>query len=285
MAAAGTFGHGDEVAGVCDPRGLGAVTVKSLAAFAWPGNPAPRVCPTSGGGMLNSVGLAGPGVERWIIEDLPALKDRGARIIVSVWGRSIEEFAAAAEPLGRVAGDLTAVEVNVSCPNIEDRSRMFAHAPAMTGAAIRAVRNALESGGGDALPVFAKLSPNTSELVEVAGAALEAGAAGLTLVNTLLGLAIDAERRSPALGAGGGGLSGPPMKAVALRAVWEVARAHPGTAIIGTGGVGSGLDAVEMLLAGAVRGGGGDCDLCRATGRTPGGRRAEGVVRTTGSSA
>lgn len=247
VAASGTFGHGDELAGVCDPSALGAVTVKSLAAYPWQGNPSPRVCPAGAGGMLNSVGLAGPGVHEWIAHDLPRLRDRGARIIVSVWGRTIEEFAAAAAPLAAVSADLLAVEANVSCPNLEDRSRMFAHHPATTAAAVDAVKRA--SGGG--LPVFAKLSPNTSELVEVAAAALGAGAAGLTLVNTLLGLAIDAERRRPVLGAGGGGLSGPPVKHVALRAVWEVARAHPGVAIIGTGGVTTGLDAVEMMLAGA----------------------------------
>lgn len=253
IAAAGTFGHGDEVAGLCDPAGLGAITVKSLAAYPWPGNPAPRVCPAPGGGMLNSVGLAGPGVERWIADDLPLLRKSGARIIVSVWGRTVEEFASAAAPLRGLTGEVIAVEANVSCPNLEDRARMFAHNPAMTAAAVSAVREALVPPGADCggLPLFAKLSPNTSELVEVAEAALEAGAAGLTLVNTVLGLVIDAESRRPALGAGGGGLSGPPVKPVALRAVWEVARAHPGTPIIGTGGVTTGLDAVEMLLAGA----------------------------------
>lgn len=246
VAASGTFGHGDELAEVCDPAALGAVTVKSLAAFAWPGNPAPRVAPGAAGGMLNSVGLTGPGVERWIADDLPALRARGARVIASVWGRTVEEYAAATAPLAQVASDLLAIEVNVSCPNLEDRSRMFAHDARATAAVVEA---AVGVAGG--LPVFVKLSPNTSELVDIAGAALDAGAAGLTLVNTLLGLAIDAERRRPRLGAGGGGLSGPPVKHVALRAVWEVWRARPGTPIIGTGGVSSGLDAVEMLLAGA----------------------------------
>lgn len=253
IAAAGTFGHGEEVAGLCDPSGLGAVTVKSLAAYPWRGNPAPRVCPASGGGMLNSVGLAGPGVEAWIAEDLPCLRERGARIIVSVWGRSVEEFAQAAGHLCDIADDVIAVEANVSCPNLDDRERMFAHDPAMTAAVITAVREALTPprAVGEVLPVLAKLSPNTSDLVEIAGAALEAGATGLTLVNSVLGLAVDAESRRSALGAGGGGLSGPPVKPVALRAVWEVARAHPGTPIIGTGGVTTGLDAVEMLLVGA----------------------------------
>jgi dihydroorotate dehydrogenase (NAD+) catalytic subunit len=246
IAASGTFGHGDEVASLCDPMGLGAVTVKSLAAYPWPGNPPLRVTET-GGGMLNSVGLAGPGVDAWIATDLPALEARGARVIASIWGRSVDDYAAAAAPLKRVADRLVAVEVNLSCPNVESRSDVFAHASAPTAAAIGCVVDALPG----TLPVFAKLSPNVTDIVEIARAALDAGATGLTLINTVMGLAIDADRRRPKLGAGGGGLSGAPIKAIALRAVWEVARALPGTSIIGTGGVASGVDAVEMLLAGA----------------------------------
>jgi dihydroorotate dehydrogenase (NAD+) catalytic subunit len=143
--------------------------------------------------------------------------------------------------------DLVAVEVNVSCPNLEDRSRMFAHSPASTASVIEAVR-AAELG----LPVFAKLSPNTFEVVDVARAAVDAGAHGLTLVNTLLGFDVDTEARRPRLGAGGGGLSGPPLKPVALRVVHDVARALPATPVIGTGGVATGEDAVQMLLAGAT---------------------------------
>lgn len=245
VAASGTFGHGDEVARLCDPSGLGAVTVKSLAAFAWPGNPAPRLR-TAAAGMVNSVGLQGPGVQRWVEADLPRLRALGARVIVSVWGRSVDDFADAAAMLAPVATELVAVEVNVSCPNVEDRSRVFAHAPGTTAAAVAAV-----AGAGLGLPVLAKLSPNVTDITEIAAAALAAGADGLTLVNTVMGLAVDAERRRPALGGGGGGLSGPAIKPVALRAVHDVWRAHPGVAIIGTGGVASGLDAVEMMLAGA----------------------------------
>jgi dihydroorotate dehydrogenase (NAD+) catalytic subunit len=246
VAASGTFGHGAEVARLCPPDRLGAVTVKSLAAFAWPGNPPPRLAPTSGGGMLNSVGLQGPGVEHWVEHELPELRDLGARIVASIWGRTVDDYAVAAKMLAPAAVDLIAVEVNVSCPNLEDRSRMFAHSPAGTTAVIEAVRGA-ELG----LPVFAKLSPNTDQVVDVARAAVDAGAHGLTLVNTLLGLDIELDGRHPRLGAGGGGLSGPPLKPVALRIVRDVARALPDTPIIGTGGVTSGGDAVQMLLAGA----------------------------------
>ncbi len=245
VAASGTFGHGDEVARLCDPSGLGAVTVKSLAAFPWPGNPPPRLR-TAAAGMLNSVGLQGPGVEAWAERDLPRLRAMGARVIVSVWGRTVDDFAAAARMLEPVRSDLAAVEVNVSCPNLEDRSRVFAHAAGPTAGAVGAV-----AGAGLGLPVLAKLSPNVTDITEIAGAALGAGADGLTLVNTVMGLAVDAEARRPALGGGGGGLSGPAIRPVALRAVHDVWRSHPGVAIVGTGGVASGLDAVEMMLAGA----------------------------------
>ena len=247
VAASGTFGHGAEVAALCDPRGIGAVTTKSVAVFASEGNPPLRVAEAPGGGMINSVGLPGPGVDAWIAEDLPALEQLGARVIASIWGRTVADFEAAARALKAVARRVAAIEVNLSCPNVEARAHVFAHAPETTRAATRVVVDAL----GGAAPVFAKLSPNVTDLVEIAGAALEAGATGLTLVNTVMGLVVDADTRRPRLGAGGGGLSGPPIKPVALRAVWEVSRAYPGVPIIGTGGVTSGEDAAEMLLAGA----------------------------------
>jgi dihydroorotate dehydrogenase (NAD+) catalytic subunit len=246
VTASGTYGHGDEVARLGDPSRLGAVTAKSLSPYPWEGNPAPRVWEATAG-MLNSVGLQNPGVEAWLEHDLPPLLARGARVIVSIWGRSVDDYAKAAAALAPALPRLTALEVNVSCPNLEDRGQMFAAHPDATAAAIGAVLDQVPP----TLPVFAKLSPNVTDLVAVAAAAVGAGAAGLTLVNTVLGLAIDAETRRPRLGAGGGGLSGPAIKPVALRAVADVARALPGTPIIGTGGVRTGLDAVEMLLAGA----------------------------------
>lgn len=245
VAASGTFGHGAELARLCPPAALGAVTVKSLAATPWPGNPAPRLHPATAG-MLNSVGLQGPGVAAWIAEDLPALRATGARIIASVWGRNVGEFGEAARLLAPAAADLVAVEVNVSCPNLEDRSRIFAHSEEATRQVVDAVASA-----GLGVPVLAKLSPNTDELPEIAAAAVEAGADALTLVNTLLGYAIDIETRRPVLGAGRGGLSGAAIKPVALRAVHDVTQALPGVPVIGTGGVSNGRDAVEMLLAGA----------------------------------
>jgi dihydroorotate dehydrogenase (NAD+) catalytic subunit len=247
VAASGTFGHGAELAALCDPQAIGAVTTKSVAIFASAGNPPLRVAEAPGGGMINSVGLPGPGVDAWIAHDLPALEARGARVIASIWGRTVADYEAAARALKVVAHRVVAIEVNLSCPNVEARAEVFAHAPETTRTATRAVVDAL----GGAAPVFAKLSPNVTDLVSIAGAALDAGAGGLTLVNTLMGLVVDTRTRAPRLGAGGGGVSGPPIHPVALRAVWEVSRAFPGVPIIGTGGVSTGEDAVEMLLAGA----------------------------------
>jgi dihydroorotate dehydrogenase (NAD+) catalytic subunit len=244
VAASGTFGHGDEVARLCDPSRLGAVTAKSQAPFRWDGNPPPRLVPF-GASLVNSVGLQGPGLDHWIAHDLPALRARGAQVIASVWGRTVDDFATGAARLATVADEVIAVEVNVSCPNLAQHGVPFAHDPIHTAAAVGAV---VQAAG---LPVFAKLSPDVTDLVCIAGAALDAGATGLTLVNTARALLVDAELRRPALGAGAGGLSGPALKPIALRAVAEVARAHPGTPIIGTGGVSTGTDAVEMLLAGA----------------------------------
>jgi dihydroorotate dehydrogenase (NAD+) catalytic subunit len=245
VAASGTFGHGAEVARHCDPSRLGAVTAKSLAPYEWPGNPPPRLHMTAAG-MLNAVGLQGPGVEHWVDRDLPGLRARGARVIASVWGRTVDEFGRAAKLLTPARDELVAVEVNVSCPNLDDRSNMFAHSAEATGAATTAVVEADLD-----LPVLVKLSPNVTDIRDIAGAALGTGATGLTLVNTVLGLVVDAERRRPVLGAGGGGLSGPAIKPIAIRGVYDVARAYPGVPIIGTGGVTTGVDAVEMMLAGA----------------------------------
>jgi dihydroorotate dehydrogenase (NAD+) catalytic subunit len=245
VAASGTFGHGDEVARLCDPSRLGAVTAKSQAPFRWDGNPPPRLVP-AGASLVNSVGLHGPGLDEWIAHDLPALRTRGAHVIASVWGRTVEDFATGAARLATIADQVVAVEVNMSCPNLAQHGVPFAYDATPTAAAVAAVVQAVGP-----LPVFAKLSPDVTDLVGIAGAALDAGATGLTLVNTARALLVDAELRRPALGAGAGGLSGPALKPIALRAVSDVTRARPGTPIIGTGGVSTGTDAVEMLLAGA----------------------------------
>jgi dihydroorotate dehydrogenase (NAD+) catalytic subunit len=252
MTASGTAGHGAELASYLDLGALGAVVVKSLSPEPWAGNPPPRVHPTAAG-MLNSVGLANPGVDAWLGHDLPALAATGARVVASIWGFTADDYGRAAAVLatarqeGRADG-LVAVEINVRCPNLVDRRHIFAHSCAGTAGAVGAASDALVPAG---LPVWAKLSPNVTDLPEIAGAALGAGAEGLTLVNTLIGLALDPATGRPRLGAGSGGLSGPALHPVAVRAVHDCRRAFPAAVIVGVGGVTSGEDAAELLAAGA----------------------------------
>ena len=285
MTAAGTSGYGAELAAYFDLSRLGAVVVKSLSADPWPGNPAPRIHATPAG-MINSVGLDNPGVDRWLAEHLQPLERTGARIVVSIWGRSVADYARAARMLaaalgpgagegaaapgpgvgegaaapGSGSGDsvvalkpgagkgVVALEVNVSCPNLEERSRIFAHDPDMTAAVVGVCAAEVRGRG---LPVWAKLSPNVTDLVPIVDAAMGAGASAVTLGNTLMGLVIDTEARRPLLGGGGGGLSGPAVRAVAVRNVFEVHARRPEVPIIGVGGIASGRDAVEYLMAGA----------------------------------
>ena len=243
MTASGTAGHGHELADHLDPALLGAVVVKSLHAEPWDGNPAPRVHATPAG-MLNSVGLQGPGVEAWLEHDLPDLLATGARVVASIWGRTVEEFARAAELLAGAPKEVVAVEVNASCPNLEDRRALFAHSTTATAEVVAAAAAA-------GRPLWAKLSPNTPDLPDVAAAAVAAGAEAVTVANTVLGMVIDTEARRPLLGAGRGGLSGPAIRPVAVRAVFDTHEALPDVPIIGVGGVASAVDAVEFLMAGA----------------------------------
>ncbi|MGH2684059.1 MAG: dihydroorotate dehydrogenase [Actinomycetota bacterium] len=242
MTASGTGGHGDELSAYFDLRELGAVVVKSLSAEPWQGNPAPRVHETDGG-MLNSVGLQNAGVEAWLEHDLPALRRQGATVIASIWGFTVDAYEKAAAMLAGT-DDIVAVEVNVSCPNVEDRRRMFAHS-------CPATREALEATAAARKPRWAKLSPNVTDLTEIAAAAREGGAEAVTLINTVMGMAIDTETRAYRLGAGGGGLSGPAIRPVAVRAIHDVHQAHPDLPIVGVGGVSTAEHAVELLLAGA----------------------------------
>jgi dihydroorotate dehydrogenase (NAD+) catalytic subunit len=241
MTASGTAGHGAELSHYFDLARLGAVVVKSLSAEPWAGNPAPRVHQAAGG-MLNSVGLQNPGVAKWREEELPALIAAGAHVVASIWGFTVQDYERAAELLRDAP--VVAVEINVSCPNVEDRRRMFAHSPSATADAVGAA-------AACGKPRWAKLSPNVTDLTEIGAAALAAGAETLTLTNTLMGLAIDPVTRQPRLGGGGGGLSGPALHPVAVRAVAECREAFPGSGIVGVGGVMSGEDAAEFLVAGA----------------------------------
>jgi dihydroorotate dehydrogenase (NAD+) catalytic subunit len=245
MTASGTAGHGAELARYFPLSELGAVVVKSLSAEPWPGNPAPRVHQAAAG-MLNSVGLQGPGVVAWLEDELPALVAAGARVVASIWGRSVDDYARAAALLADAPAAVVAIEVNLSCPNVEDRRHVFAHSCPATAAAVSAAASA--SAGR---PLWAKLSPNVTDLPAIAGAARDAGAEAVTLVNTVMGMAIDPETRRPRLGGGGGGLSGPAIHPVAVRAVHDVHAALPSLPIVGVGGVSTAEDAVELLLAGA----------------------------------
>jgi dihydroorotate dehydrogenase (NAD+) catalytic subunit len=256
MTASGTAGYGTELAASFDLAAIGAIVVKSLAAFEWTGNPPPRLHPTAAG-MLNSVGLQGPGLDHWLADVLPWLLRTGATVVASIWGRSIDEYRAAAERVAIAPAEVVAVEVNLSCPNVisghrpdprlsAPGSHLFAHDPQLTADVVAAV------AGRAGRPVWAKLSPNTERVVEVADAARTAGAEAVTCVNTLFGLAYDRATGAPALGAGGGGLSGPAIHPVAVRVVHDVAAALPGYPVIGVGGVATGWDAEEFLLAGAV---------------------------------
>jgi dihydroorotate dehydrogenase (NAD+) catalytic subunit len=249
MTAAGTAGHGTELSAHLDLPALGAHVVKSLAPYPWDGNPAPRLHPTAAG-MLNAVGLQGPGVAAWLADDVPALLTAGVRrIVVSIWGRTIDDYAAAAEMLAAAPPEVIAVEVNLSCPNLRGHA-MFAQDPAASAEVMRATAAA-------ARPRWAKLTAAVTSIADVASAAHDGGAEALVCVNTLLGMVIDVEARRPALGTStgaagtGGGLSGPAIHPVAVRAVHDVHRALPHVPIVGVGGVRSGVDAVELLMAGA----------------------------------
>jgi dihydroorotate dehydrogenase (NAD+) catalytic subunit len=244
MTASGTAGHGAEFQSFFDLADLGAHVVKSLAAFEWDGNPAPRVHP-AGVGMINAVGLQGPGVIGWLADDLPELTATNARVVASIWGRSVDEYRRAAELLAEAPANVVAVEINLSCPNLEGRRGIFAHDPDTSAEVVEAVRVC-------GRPRWAKLSANTDRVVEVAAAVQRAGAEAVTLINTLLGMVIDPETRQPALGVGGGGYSGIPIHPVAVRTVFDVHVALPDLALVGVGGVVDGWTAVELILAGAA---------------------------------
>jgi dihydroorotate dehydrogenase (NAD+) catalytic subunit len=246
LTAAGCAGAGRELAQFIDVARLGAITTKSIMAEPRTGNPAPRLAETPSG-MLSSVGLQGPGVDAFLQRDLPWLLSRGARVVVSVAGQTVREYAELATRLSDAAG-VTAIEVNLSVPNAEDAGRAFALDPAAAGHVVAAVRGSARYD----IPVFAKLSPDVADIVPIAAACVTAGADGLCLINTLLGMTIDPTRLRPVLAGLYGGLSGPAIRPVAVRCVWQVYEAFPDVPIIGVGGVGSGRDALEFLLAGAT---------------------------------
>src|SRR4051812_26301037 len=228
LTASGTAGHGAELAGAVDLAALGAVVAKSLAPYPWSGNAAPRLH-TVPAGMVNAVGLQGPGVAAWLADDLPALVATGARVVASIWGRSVDDYAEAALLLADAPAAVVAVEVNLSCPNLEGKG-MFAQSA-------DAVHDVIAATSSCRRPRWAKLTAMVADLAEIADAADAAGAEAVTLVNTLPAMVIDVERRRSVLGARTGGLSGAAIHPVAVRAVHDVHAARPGLVIVGSGGV------------------------------------------------
>lgn len=243
MTASGTFGYAAEFADLVNLDRLGAVAVKGISLAPRPGNPPPRVVETPCG-MLNAIGLENVGVDRFITDKMPFLRQCRCRVIVNILGDSIEEYAALAERLTGVEG-IDALEINISCPNVKKGGVAFGTVPEMAGAVTKAVKQATD------LPVIVKLSPNVTDIVTMARAVEENGADGLSLINTLIGMAIDARSRRPKLANIIGGLSGPAVKPVALRMVWQVASAVS-IPVIGIGGIGTAEDAIEFLIAGAT---------------------------------
>jgi dihydroorotate dehydrogenase (NAD+) catalytic subunit len=241
IAASGTVGSVWEWAEVADVSPYGAAVAKSVAPVAWAGRAAPRLAP-AGPGMLNGIGIQNPGIEAWAEMMAPRIGGLGVPVWGSAVGETPDEFAMVAK--GLVAAGVPVVEVNLSCPNIED-GRMFSLDGPRSADVMAAVASASD------VPVGAKLSPNTDDIVGVAAACLEAGSTFLTLTNTILGFGIDTAGARPLLSGGVGGYSGPALKAISLRCVYEVSRALPSAPIVGCGGVMTGNDVIEYLLAGA----------------------------------
>jgi dihydroorotate dehydrogenase (NAD+) catalytic subunit len=243
MTASGTFGYGEEYSEFVDLNRLGAVVVKGLSLLPKEGNPPPRIVETPSG-MLNSIGLQNIGIERFVKEKLPFLRAYETAVIANFFGDSIEEYADAARRLSSEEG-IHALEMNISCPNKEAGWCVFGTDPRVTFDVVNAVRKVTEH------TLIVKLSPNVTDIAVMAKAAADAGADALSLINTVTGMAIDINSRRPMLANVTGGLSGPAVKPVALRMVWEVHRALK-IPIIGMGGIVNGNDAIEFLLAGAT---------------------------------
>lgn len=239
--ASGTFGSGMEYNEFVDISKLGAVTTKGVANVPWPGNPTPRIAETYGG-MLNAIGLQNPGIDVFIERDIPYLKERNATIFVNVCGKSMEDYVEVVEKLGDQPVDL--LEINVSCPNVKEGGIAFGQDPNALYEITKAVKKVAKQ------PIMMKLSPNVTNIVEMAKAAEAGGSDALSLINTLTGMKIDINKRKILLANQTGGMSGPAIKPVAVRMVYQVAKAV-NLPIVGMGGIATAEDALEFLMAGA----------------------------------
>lgn len=240
--ASGTFGSGAEYGDFVDLNCLGAVTTKGVASVPWPGNPTPRICETYGG-MLNAIGLQNPGIDLFISRDIPFLKQYDTNIIVNVCGKTKEEYI---EVVERLAGeDVAMLEINISCPNVKAGGIAFGQNPKLVEEITAAIKEKAKQ------PVIMKLSPNVTDISEMARAAQAGGADAVSLINTLTGMKIDINRRTFALANKTGGMSGPAVKPVAVRMVYEVARAVD-IPVLGMGGIRTAEDALEFIMAGAT---------------------------------
>ena len=243
LTASGTFGYGEEFAPYVNLHHLGGVVVKGISLEERRGNPPPRIVETAGG-MLNAIGLENVGLDRFVAEKMPYLRGISTRVIVNILGDSLEEYQTLAQRLSEVEG-ISALEVNISCPNVKKGGVAFGTDPAMAEAVTRAVC------AHTTLPVIVKLSPNVTDITLIARAVEAGGAQAVSLINTVLGMAIDVKSRRPRLANIVGGLSGPAIKPIALRMVWQVAQAVQ-IPVIGIGGITTTEDALEFLLAGAT---------------------------------
>ena len=242
MTASGTFGSGEEYSEFVDLSRLGAVVTKGVANVPWPGNPTPRIAETYGG-MINAIGLQNPGIDVFVKRDLPFLKNYDTRVIVNVCGKTTEDYVEVVERLADEPVDL--LEINISCPNVKEGGIAFGQDPKAAEAITRAVKEKAKQ------PVIMKLSPNVTDIAEMARAVEAGGADVVSLINTLTGMKIDINRRTFAVANKTGGMSGPAVKPVAVRMVYQVAQAVK-IPIIGMGGIQNAEDALEFILAGAT---------------------------------
>ena len=243
LTASGTFGSGKEYSKFVDLNRLGGIIVKGVSHEPWDGNKPPRIAETYGG-LLNSIGLQNPGAQAFIEEDLPFLKNYDTRVIVNLCGHTLDEYVAVARDFEGVAG-VDLFELNISCPNIDKGGLSFGTDVKTVCQVVSAVKKATD------VPLIVKLSPNVTDIVSIAKAAEQSGADGISLINTLIGMRIDINKRKPVLANTIGGLSGPAIKPVALRMVYQVAK-NVSVPIIGMGGIMTGEDAVEFIMAGAT---------------------------------